>query len=76
MRSWLVSQGVLKSDAQMERDKLATLLQQHYADARDTVWSAWGDSDMRTWLVEHGYIDDRTAAGKKRDELVKLMQEK
>ena len=76
MRDWLIEHNILKSDAQVQREKLQKLIADHYANARDTVWGGWGESDMRQWLVEHGYIDDRSAAGKKKDELVALMSDK
>lgn len=46
----------------------------NYASASDTVWSSWTDSDIRAWLIEHGYL--RTNAQKSRDELIKLINEK
>ena len=48
----------------------------NYTSATDSVWAAWNDSDIRRWLSEHGYIDDRTALQKKRDELVNLIDKK
>jgi hypothetical protein len=54
----------------------SSLLRDHYHSASDSIWGAWSDSDMRQWLSEHGYVDDRTAVQKKRDELVKLMDKK
>ena len=46
----------------------------NYVNAHDTVWGAWTDSQMREWLIEHGYL--RTDAQKTRDELIKLMNQK
>lgn len=46
----------------------------NYSTASSTVWSAWTDSAMRTWLIDNGYL--RTDAQVKRDELVKLMNSK
>ena len=46
----------------------------NYASASDTVWASWSDSDLRSWLLAHGYI--RTEGQKKRDELVKLINSK
>ena len=42
--------------------------------AKDTFWSAWSDNSLRQWLVDHGYI--RSDAQVKRDELIKLANEK
>jgi hypothetical protein len=38
------------------------------------MYAAWKDSDMRDWLVNRGYL--RSDAQIKRDELIKLMQDK
>lgn len=46
----------------------------NYAHAYDTTWAAWKDSDMRSWLLDHGYI--RSDAQKTHDDLIKLMQDK
>lgn len=51
----------------------SSLYRDNYASASDSVWDAWNDSDIRRWLSEHGYTDDRTVAQKKRDELVSLI---
>ena len=94
MRQWLVDHDVIKSDAQIKKDKMkklvayvlfscvhvfnhqsnAALLSDNYAAASDTVWGSWSDSDLRAWLIEHGYL--RTDAQVRRDQLVKLMNEK
>ncbi|KAJ3847848.1 hypothetical protein EV368DRAFT_76511 [Lentinula lateritia] len=44
-------------------------------DTKDYVWSTWDDTQLRKYLVQKGVIDDRTAAGKKRDELVALVKD-
>ena len=44
----------------------------NYSHAQDVTWGAWTDSDMRAWLIDHGYL--RSDAQKKRDDLVKLMK--
>lgn len=46
----------------------------NYSNAVDTVWGGWKDSDIRSWLVEHGYL--RSDAQVKRDEMVKLINSK
>jgi hypothetical protein len=74
LHNWLVSHGVIKSDSQIQRDKLVKMVQDNYGNAQDTVWAAWTDSQMRDWLIEHGYL--RTDAQKTRDELIKLMNQK
>ncbi|KAJ3913211.1 hypothetical protein F5877DRAFT_93287 [Lentinula edodes] len=42
-----------------------------FDSTKDYVWSTWDDTQLRKFLVENGVIDTRTAAGKKRDELIK-----
>jgi hypothetical protein len=74
LHQWLVSHGVIKSDAQIKRDKLEKLVESNYSGAQDTIWSAWSESQMRDWLIDHGYL--RTDAQKTRDELVKIMNAK
>ncbi|KAG2121312.1 hypothetical protein DEU56DRAFT_97332 [Suillus clintonianus] len=73
LKSWLVKHGLLQSDAPKKRDELLKMVEDNYASASDSVWNAWKDSEIRQWLSEHGHIDDRTAAQKKRDELVSLI---
>jgi hypothetical protein len=46
----------------------------NYVSVKDTFWSAWSDISIREWLVDHGYI--RSDAQVKRDEMVKLANEK
>ena len=46
----------------------------NYLSAKDTFWSAWSDNQIRTWLIENGYM--RSDAQYKRDQLVKLADEK
>ncbi|KAJ3889983.1 hypothetical protein GG344DRAFT_50572 [Lentinula edodes] len=54
----------------------STVLPQHpLDDTKDYVWSTWDDTQLRKYLVQKGVIDDRTAAGKKRDELVALVKD-
>lgn len=43
-------------------------------NARDSVWGAWRDSDMRDWLIKNGYM--KSNAQKTREELETLMHEK
>ncbi len=46
----------------------------NYNGATDTIWSSWSDSDLRSWLVSHGYI--KTETQMRRDQLVKLINSK
>jgi hypothetical protein len=46
----------------------------NYLSAKGTFWSAWSDNQIRTWLIEKGYM--RSDAQYKRDQLIKLADEK
>jgi len=72
IKAWLVSHNIIKSDAQIQREKLVKLIDDNYVNAQDTLFDAWSDSQMREWLVEHGAKN----VPSKRDQLVKLMQSK
>jgi hypothetical protein len=74
LKAWLVEHDIIKSDAQVKRDKMYKMVADNYATARDTVWGGWTDSELREWLIEHGYM--RSEAQVKRDELIKTMNEK
>lgn len=92
LKSWLVDHNVIKPEAQIKRDKLIRLVScvlplpafaqspisplcsDNYGNARDTVWGSWSDSEVRLWLIDNGYL--KSDAQVKRDELVKLINEK
>lgn len=63
---------MVKSDAQIQREKLVKLIQDNYVNAQDALWESWSDSQMREYLVERGAKN----VPAKRDELVKLMHAK
>ena len=48
----------------------------NYCAAKSTFLDIWSDSQMRDWLVEHKYLDDRTAGQKQRDELAELIKQR
>ncbi|KAE9388916.1 hypothetical protein BT96DRAFT_980887 [Gymnopus androsaceus JB14] len=74
MKAWLVENGVVKSDAQIKREKMRKLVEDNYSHAQSTISSAWTESQMRSWLIEKGYM--RSDAQVKRDELVGLFKNK
>jgi hypothetical protein len=74
MKAWLVDNGVIKSDAQIRKEKMQKLIQDNYNHATSTVTSSWTDSEMRNWLIEKGYM--RSDAQVKRDELVGVFKNK
>lgn len=53
---------------------LMVLLRDNYSNAKDTFWSTWSDNQLRTWLVDHGYV--RSDAQVKRDEMIKIANDK
>lgn len=53
--------------AQLKRDKYEKLMSEHYTRAKSTIWSGWADSEIRDYLVQHGYIKSDYEA--KRDEV-------
>lgn len=53
--------------AQLKKEKYEKLLDEHYTRAKSTVWSGWYDSEIRDWLVQHGYL--KSDAQAKRDEV-------
>jgi len=68
---WLITHGLIKSDYEKKRDALEAKMALYYYNINDSVWSTWGDSDLKAWLVEHGIV--KTDAQIKRDKLVKLV---
>jgi len=41
-------------------------MDEHYNRAKSTVFGSWYDSEMRAWLVDHGYLKSDVQA--KREE--------
>lgn len=91
LRGWLIKHGYVRSDTQISRDKMLKMVEyvifdvdnesvlisryrENYLFVKDTVLSAWSDNQLRQWLIDNGYI--RSDAEVKRDELVKLANEK
>jgi hypothetical protein len=55
-------------------DPVSSIHSDNYSGARDTVWNSWSDSEIRTWLINNGYLKSDAQAN--RDELVKLINDK
>jgi len=53
---------------------LTESVRDNYLSAKNTFWDAWTDNQIKTWLVDHGYM--RSDAQVKRDELIKAANEK
>lgn len=58
----------------LNRQTLIILNSDNYTNATDIFWSAWSESDIRSWLINHGYL--RSDAQARRDELVKMINDK
>lgn len=52
--------------AKLSKDKYEKLLDEHYTKAKSTVFGSWQDSEMRDWLVNHGFV--KSNAQLKREE--------
>ena len=55
-------------------DVISHILSDNFSNARDTIWGSWSDSEIRSWLIDNGYLKSDSQA--KRDELVKLINDK
>jgi len=53
--------------AQLKKEKYEKLLDEHYTRAKSTVFSGWYDSEIRDYLVNHGFLKSNAQA--KRDEV-------
>jgi hypothetical protein len=53
---------------------MTKLVQDNYLSATNTVWDAWTESEIRAWLIEHGYL--RSDAQVEHDELVEMINAK
>ncbi|KAI0027980.1 hypothetical protein K488DRAFT_90238 [Vararia minispora EC-137] len=73
LRAWLISRNIIKSDAQITREKLERLVADNYLAAQDTIWSSWRDADIRGWLVEHDIVSQEKADKMTRAELEKTI---
>ena len=51
IKDYLVSRGVIKSDAQKTRDQYLKLMREHYAAVANPVWEAWSDSYIVSCLT-------------------------
>ncbi|KAJ4473059.1 hypothetical protein J3R30DRAFT_759691 [Lentinula aciculospora] len=74
MKAWLVNNGIVKSDAEIKKEKMRKLVQDNYVNTQSTLSSAWTETQMRAWLIEKGYM--RSDAELKRDEFARLFNSK
>jgi hypothetical protein len=54
LRQYLIDHNIIKSDAQLKREKMEKLVQDNWSATSDAFWSSWTESEVRAWLVEHG----------------------
>jgi len=70
-RGWLVGKGLVKSDADKNRNYYVGQMKKYYYGSSDKVYNAWSDSELKSWLVDHNVI--KPEAQVKRDKLVRLV---
>jgi uncharacterized protein YndB with AHSA1/START domain len=46
-------------------------MKMYYYDPTDMVWSAWSDSQLKQWLVDHGIVKSDAQAS--RDKMIKMV---
>ncbi|TIB10155.1 hypothetical protein E3P89_02901 [Wallemia ichthyophaga] len=86
IRHWLQNNGVIKSKTAQTRDELLNLMkvcwdvksgspanpiQDNYYDAKSYVYNSWSDNQIRSWLIDNGYLMSREQ--KTRQELLDLI---
>lgn len=57
-KAWLVEHGIIKSDAQIKKDKLQKLVADNYATAHDTVYGGMSRSTNQIGLSRHLVLID------------------
>jgi hypothetical protein len=67
-----VSHNIIKSDYEKKRDLLITQMKMYYYDPADVVWSAWSDSQLKQWLVDHQIVKSDAQAS--RDKMIKMVE--
>lgn len=67
-----MSHHVIKSDFEKNRDQLRAQLAKFYYSPTEKVWSNWSDSELRGWLVDHGYV--KSDAQITRDKMTKMVE--
>lgn len=53
--------------ATLKKEKYAQLMDEHYTRAKSTAFSGWYDSELRDYLVQHGWL--KSDAQAKREEV-------
>jgi uncharacterized protein YndB with AHSA1/START domain len=47
-------------------------MKMYYYDPADKVWSAWSDSQLKQWLVDHEIVKSDAQAS--RDKMIKMVE--
>lgn len=47
-------------------------MKQYYYGLSDDVWSTWSDSELKSWLVKHGYVKSNQQIN--REKMLKLVE--
>lgn len=73
-RDWLAAHNLIdtRNSVQMSRDEYTALMKSYYYDSKHHVWDTWSDSDLRTWLIDNGYMKSDIVAT--RDKMLKNIQ--
>lgn len=69
---WLIAHNLLKPTDTPSRSSLLGEMKKYYYTLTDNVWNTWSDSELKAWLVDHGFL--KSDVEKNRDELVKMIE--
>lgn len=47
-------------------------MKKYYYNSTHNVWNTWSDSELKVWLVDHGFL--KSDAERNRDQLVKMLE--
>ncbi|KAB5594625.1 hypothetical protein CTheo_1947 [Ceratobasidium theobromae] len=72
LRAYLEKYGIVKSQAQLNREQMLAQMRTAYAAVADPIYSAWSTSYMHQWLVDHGII--KSDYEKNRDKLIEQLK--
>lgn len=66
LRAFLVKEKVLSSvdAAKYKRHDLENYVAANWHSAQDNLVAGWKESDMRDWLIQHGYLKSDAQAAK------------
>ena len=47
-------------------------MKKYYYNCADSVWNTWSDSELKAWLIDHGFL--KNDVERHRDDLVKMLE--